>query len=144
MIIPDANLLLYAYNTDFPFHKKAENWWSKCLSGDESIGLCSVVLYSFVRVGTNTKAFEKPFSIEESIDHIRSWMQVPATEFISSEWDDFEKSMELLLQAGTGGNLTTDAQIASLGMKYQAVIHTADTDFVRFPEVKWVNPMLES
>jgi len=142
MIIPDANLLLYAYNSDSPFQKKAASWWAKCLSGDEAVGLCAVVLYSFIRVGTNSKAFEQPFSIDEAADHVVSWMGVPVTEFISGEVDDFEKSLDLLRQAGAGGNLTTDAQIASLSLKYNAVVHTADTDFARFPKVEWVNPVL--
>jgi toxin-antitoxin system PIN domain toxin len=144
MIIPDSNLLLYAYNSDVPFQKKAADWLSNILSGNETVGLCPVVLYSFIRIGTNPKAFTKPLSIEEATDHVLSWMEVPATEYISSELDDFSLSMDLLLQAGTGGNLTTDAQIAALGLKYQAVIHTADTDFVRFPKVKWHNPILET
>ena len=144
MIIPDANLLLYAYNSDSPFHKKAANWWESCLSGDESVGLCSVVLYSFIRIGTNAKAYEKPFTIDETAKHIRSWMEVPVTEFITGDDNDFEKSVELLIKAGTGGNLTTDAHIATLGVKYRAVIHTADTDFARFPGVRWMNPILES
>ena len=48
----------------------------------------------------------------------------------------------LLKEADTGGNLTTDTQIASLSQKYRAIVHTADTDFVRFPSVQWYNPIL--
>ncbi len=88
MIIPDANLLLCAYNSDSPFFKIAANWWEDCLSGDETVGLCAIVLSSFIRVGTNTKAFAKPLSIEEATDHVRSWLEVPITEFISGEIDD--------------------------------------------------------
>ena len=144
MIIPDANLLLYAYNSDSPFHKRAANWWESCLSGDESVGLCSAVLYSFIRIATSARVYQKPLTIEEASTHIRSWMDVAVTEFITGDYEEFEKSVELLLKAGAGGNLTTDAQIASLGIKYNAVIHSADSDFARFPEVNWVNPILEA
>ena len=43
----------------------------------------------------------------------------------------------LLLAAATsaGGNLVTDAQIAALAMSYRAVVHTADRDFLRFPDL---------
>ena len=144
MIIPDANLLLYAYNSDSPFHEEAAAWWENCLSSDEVVGLCEVVLFSFIRVGTNTKAFTAPLSIDEAVQHVRTWMQVPVTEYISGDLDDFEQSLDLLVQAGTGGNLTSDAHIAALSLKYRAVVHTADTDFVRFTKVKWHNPILES
>jgi len=35
MIVPDINLLLYAYDSDSPFHGKATAWWQACLSGDD-------------------------------------------------------------------------------------------------------------
>ncbi len=43
MIIPDINVLLYAYDTESPFHKKAAKWWAECLSGTEPVGLAAVV-----------------------------------------------------------------------------------------------------
>jgi toxin-antitoxin system PIN domain toxin len=143
MIVPDANLLLYAYDSDSPFNKVAKVWWSDCLSGNETIGLCEVVLYSFIRIGTNSKAFAKPFSIEEASSIALSWLAVPSTEVIAGEATDVERALALLQNAGTGGNLTTDAQIASLSLKYQAIVHTADTDFMRFPNVDWYNPILD-
>jgi len=100
------------------------------------------VLYSFIRVGTNAKAFAKPFSIEEVSSIVLSWLAVPSTELITGEALDVEQVLALLQNAGTGGNLTTDAQIASLSLKYQAIVHTADTDFMRFPNVDWYNPIL--
>jgi predicted nucleic acid-binding protein len=33
VIIPDANLLLYASDSSSPFHRAATAWWSGCLSG---------------------------------------------------------------------------------------------------------------
>jgi hypothetical protein len=38
MIVPDANLLLYAYDKTSPFHTKAKHWWEQCLSGYHSHG----------------------------------------------------------------------------------------------------------
>ena len=39
MIVSDVNLLLYAYDSDSPFHGKTVAWWQRCLSGPEPIGL---------------------------------------------------------------------------------------------------------
>ena len=60
MIIPDANLLLYAYDEASAFHLRAKSWWSTCLSGPEPVGLVAVVLFAFVRIGTSPKVFETP------------------------------------------------------------------------------------
>lgn len=54
---------------------------------------------------------------------------------------DVERALELLQGAGTGGNLTTDAQIAAIALRHRAIIHTADTDYARFPDVSWKNPL---
>jgi len=47
----------------------------------------------------------------------------------------------LLRAEGRGGNLTTDAHIAALALENNATVHTADTDFLRFRGVKWINPL---
>lgn len=43
---------------------------------------------------------------------------------------------------GSGGNLTTDAHLTALAVEHKAVSHTADTDFLRFGDVRWVNPLV--
>lgn len=35
MILPDVNLLVYAYNTDAPWHQQARRWWEICLDGSQ-------------------------------------------------------------------------------------------------------------
>jgi predicted nucleic acid-binding protein len=36
------------------------------------------------------------------------------------------------------------AQLASLALRYRAVVHTADSDFARFADVRWYNPLATS
>jgi len=33
MIIPDVDLLIYAYNDQDPRHQAAKTWWELCLNG---------------------------------------------------------------------------------------------------------------
>jgi predicted nuclease of predicted toxin-antitoxin system len=35
----------------------------------------------------------------------------------------------------------TDAQIAATAIEYDAVLHTADADFLRFQSLRWLNPI---
>jgi predicted nucleic acid-binding protein len=44
MILPDANLILYAYDLESPFHTVAAAWWTKCLGEAEPVGLAQVIL----------------------------------------------------------------------------------------------------
>lgn len=142
MILPDVNLLLYAYDASSPFHAKAAAWWSKCLSGTEAVGLATPVLFAFVRIGTSPRAFVRPLAIETAAAHIREWLQQPVAFLLEMYPQDVDRTLSLLCQAGTGGNLTSDAQIAALAIRHRAVVHTADPDFARFPEVTWKNPLL--
>ena len=142
MIVPDANLLLYAYDAASPFHSKAAAWWAACLSGREPIGLCSAVVFGFVRIGTSPKAFVKPLSIQEASGHVESWLKQPMVELLDLDAVDVRKALELLRAAGTGGNLATDAQLAAVSLRHRATVHTADSDFARFASVRWHNPLL--
>lgn len=37
MILPDLNILLYAYNPHMPQHATAHQWWEKMVNGDELV-----------------------------------------------------------------------------------------------------------
>jgi toxin-antitoxin system PIN domain toxin len=142
MIVPDANLLLYAYDSTSRFHSRAASWWKDCLEGTEPVGLCAVVLFAFLRISTSRSVFVDPMTIEEASARIRSWIERTITEFLVTQEADVLQALRWLESAGSGGNLTTDAQIASIAYRHRATVHTADTDFGRFPDVRWKNPIL--
>ena len=141
MIIPDINLLLYVYDSDSPFQTKAAAWWQRCLSGTETVGLPPVVVFGFVRIGTSARVFQNPMTIAEASEHVRSWLAQPVAQILESGPDHTGQVLKLLEALGTAGNLVTDAQIAALTSEYGAVLHTADADFLRFPGLRWFNPI---
>jgi hypothetical protein len=141
MIIPDINLLLYAYDASSPFHTKAAAWWQGCLSGTEPVGLLPVVLFGFVRIGTNVRAFLNPLAPSEAAKHVRSWLEQPPVELLDPGPGHVECVLKLLEGLGTAGNLVTDAQIAAATLDQDAVLHTTDTDFIRFGTLRWFNPL---
>jgi toxin-antitoxin system PIN domain toxin len=141
MTIPDVNLLLYAYDSESPSHARAAAWWRGCLSGVDPVGLLPVVVFGFVRVATSARAFRRPLSTADAVAHVRSWAHRPVTQVLECGPDDVEKALGLLQQVGAAGNLVTDAQIAAAAIEHHAVVHTSDADFVRFPGVRWFNPI---
>jgi toxin-antitoxin system PIN domain toxin len=141
VIIPDLNLLLYAYNPTRPEHGPALKWWEDCLSSEEPVGLAHVVVFGFARLATMAKVFNPPLSVTAANGHIRAWLAQPNVQIITPADGHTDRVLDLLEQAGLGGNLVTDAQLAALAIEHHAVLHTADTDFLRFPGVRWLNPL---
>jgi toxin-antitoxin system PIN domain toxin len=141
VILPDANLLLYAYDASSPFHRVCSNWWSKTLDGRELVGVCVPVLFAFVRISTSPRAFTRPLTIDEAAENVTKWLEQPSVQLLELQPADIHRALALLHQAGTGGNLTTDAQVAALALRLAAVVHTADTDYERFPNLNWYNPI---
>ena len=142
MIVPDANLLLYAYDSESPFHAAASRWWAALLSGVEPVGLCPVVVFAFLRLSTHGKVFDRPLTVGEAAQRIASWLARPNVRLLVAGPGHIEAVTRLLTKAGTAGNLVTDAQIAALALEYGATVHSADTDFVRLTGVSWENPLL--
>lgn len=140
MILPDVNILIHAVNTDSPRNKHICLWWDDCLSGPTPVYLSWAVILGFVRIITNRRIFDSPLSLERASDYIKSWLSQPSVRTISprdGHWDLVEK---LLKEAGTAGNLTTDAHIAALAIQWDCIVYSTDADFARFPDVKWRQP----
>ena len=141
MIVPDINLLIYAYDTSSPFHAAAAAWWTDCLSGEEPVGLAPVVLFGFVRISTLSRVFLHPLTTAEAAGLVRSWLDQPVAQILEPTADHVGQVLHLLEAIGTAGNLVTDAQLASLAIAHDAVLHTSDADFLRFPGLRWINPL---
>ena len=141
MIVPDVNLLLYAYDAQSRFHAAAAAWWQACLSGSEPVGLAPVVVFGFVRISTSARVFEHPMTPSEAANHVRGWLAQPVVQLLEPHADHIERVLALLESLGTAANLVTDAQIAALVLESDAVLHTTDTDFLRFAALRWTNPL---
>lgn len=144
MILPDVNLLLYAYDESSPFHAESKTWCENIFSEERPVVLLPVVIFGFVRISTHPRVFKEPLTVSEAAAHVRSWLarrQVRLHEMLE---EDVESALMMLQTAGTAGNLTTDAQIASTAQRLDAVVHTADLDFGRFSGVRFVNPLVRT
>lgn len=140
MIVPDINLLVYAHNSQSLNHHVATRWWEGLLNGSERIGLPWAVSTGFVRVITNPTVME-PLPALEAVDYVRHWLQHPHIAPIDpgpGYLDYFRQNVEVV---GIGRNLVPDAHIAALAMEHQAELHSNDSDFGRFPGLRWRNPL---
>ena len=141
MILVDANVLLYAEDQLSPHHVMAREWWDAQLSGASPVCLCWTVLGAFIRIGTNPRVFEHPLSLDQALSRVQSWLDQPCTRIIhptDRHWIVFQK---MLVEGQAVANLVTDAHLAALASEHGCELVSTDTDFSRFPGVKWRNPL---
>ena len=142
MIIPDANLLLYAYDSESTFFAPARSWWTECLNGTQPVGLCHAVVFAFIRISTNPRVYANPISLDAAARQVETWCTRRITRNLVPGEGHHSAVLDLLRAAGsTGGNLVTDAQIAAIALAYRGEVHTADQDFRRFPGLKCRFPL---
>ena len=141
MIVPDINLLVYAYNDGAPHHGTASRWWEGLVNGAERVGVPWIVSTGFVRLMTHPRAVAAPISPVDAIAHVRDWFRYAHVSPINPGAEHLTHVQRNLEAAGVAGNLVTDAHIAALAMEYQAEVHSNDSDFTRFPGLRWRNPL---
>ena len=141
MIVPDVNLLVFAYNVQAPHHAAARHWWDGLLNGNEPVGLPWAVSTGFVRIITNPRAVDFPLSPQEAVRHVRDWLNLPHVSPLNPGASHLLHLERNLAVAGSGANLVPDAHIAALAIEYGAELHSNDSDFAKFPGLRWRNPL---
>ena len=141
MIVPDLNLLLYAYNDASPHYAAARSWWSALLNGTEPVGISWSVAVGFVRLTTGPHVMGEAATPELAIDTVEEWFQLPHVRPLEPGPEHLPRMRRMLASTGTGGNLVMDAHLAALALEHEAEVHTNDSDFGRFPGLRWRNPL---
>ena len=144
MIVPDANLLIYAHDRSAPQHDAAKRWWEATLSNREWVGVPWVVLLAFTRLMTHPTICAQPLSVAAVRELVDQWFAVDSVQVLQLSPFARPRFFDLLEQAGHGGNLSTDALIALYALEHSGTVYSNDRDFDRFPGLKWVNPIPNS
>jgi toxin-antitoxin system PIN domain toxin len=141
LILIDANLLLYAYHSGSPRHRKSREWLEDVLSGSETVRFAWLTLWAFLRIATHPRVFDHPLTLSETRAAISSWLEQPNVGIA----DPGERHWEIVQRLADGGQaigpLVMDAVLAAIAIEHGATLCTTDRDFSRFPELKWTNPI---
>lgn len=140
MILPDVNVLIYAFRTDAPDHKRYRDWLDGVVNGPAAYGISPQVLCSVIRITSHPRIYADPSSVEEGLRFAQVLLDQPNATVVvpkTQHWKIFEQCCRA---SGATGNLTQDAWFAALAIEWGCEWITLDRDYSRFPDVKWRTP----
>lgn len=141
MILPDVNVLLYAFRSDAPDHARFRDWLETAVDSEHAFALSELVLSGFLRVATHPRVFDPPAPLEDALafcDALRKRPNcVPVTPG-PALWDIFTR---LARESGAKGNIVPDAYLAALAIESGCEWVTTDRDYSRFAGLRWRHPL---
>lgn len=140
-MIVDANLLLYAVDSRSPFHSAAAAFLTGRLNGATRIGLPWPSLCAFLRLVTNPRVVGQPLAPATAWRVVEDWLDADPVWIPTPTARHAEVLGGLITRHHLGGGVIHDAHLAALAIEHGVPVVSADTDFARFPEVVWINPL---
>ena len=67
MILPDVNVLLYAFRRDAARHGDYRSWLENVVNGEAAYGISPQVLASVIRIGTHRRIYVHPSTTREAL-----------------------------------------------------------------------------
>lgn len=146
MIVPDVNLLLYAYRAESLQHEVARRWWESLLNGSEEVGIPWAVSMGFARVMSNPRISRNAVPPLEAVGYTREWFELDHIRPLNPGERHLQILRDLLdATSGTASvaaaNRVPDAHIAAIALEHDSELHSSDADFARFPGLRWRNPL---
>lgn len=140
MKLPDANVLLYAVNSDARHHESCRRWLDSALSGTDTIAFSWMPLLAFIRLSTKVGLFPRPLSTENAFNQGDEWLAAAAAVVVEPTGAHSRIVRQLLAPVGVGGNLVSDAHLAALAVEHKCIVVSYDNDFDRFEGIKRETP----
>jgi uncharacterized protein len=136
----DANILLYAYDSNSHQHSICRSWLDATLNSEETIALPWQTLLAFVRIATNPRAVRQPLSGPDACGIVNSWLDRLNVAVVGAGdrfWEIFQAQVS---DAQVSGPLVTDAALAALAFENGATLCSTDSDFRRLRGLKLLDP----
>src|SRR5687767_14276888 len=105
VILPDVNVLVYAYREDAPKHEPYRRWLEDVVTGNEAYGLSDLVLAGFLRVVTHPGVFVPPSPIDHALEFAEALRSHPNCVHIAPGQRHWEVFTRLCHDARAKGNL---------------------------------------
>lgn len=141
MILVDANLLIYSFDTASPHHAGAHHWFDGQLRGSSSIGIPWESSAAFLRIVTNPRIYESAVTTAQAWRQVQEWLASDVVWVPLPTERHVTILGELLSMPGIRANLVPDAHLAALAISHGLTLCSADAGFARFPGLRWTNPL---
>jgi len=142
MLLPDVNVLLYAHRRDSTDdHPRYAAWLTDLATGPEPFALSTLTLGGLVRIATNPRVFRRPSRLDEVFTFIEELTARPTSRTVSPGREHLAIFRQLCEAAGASGKLVADAQHAAVAIEHGCTLVTTDSDFDRFPGLRWEHPL---
>jgi len=144
MLLPDVNVLIYSHRTDScDDHAAYAEWLMGLATGHEPFALSSLALAGVVRIVTNPRIFKRPSTLDEVFAFIGELVARPTARVIHPGPQHLEIFEDLCRRSRAGAKLVADAQHAAVAVEHGCTMVTTDSDFDRFPGLRWQHPLRE-
>lgn len=145
MIAVDTNLLVYAADSDSPWQSRAESLLVELAEGQAPWALVWPCIHEFLGVITNPRIYKnKALPTAKAFDHAERWMESPSVRLIGESAGYWLRLRHLMEEGKIVGPMVHDAKIASICLHHGVdVLWSADRDFLRFPQLKTINPLVK-
>jgi toxin-antitoxin system PIN domain toxin len=140
MILPDVNILLYAFRRDSARHNEYYNWLDQTVNGDAPFGIAPQTLASLVRISTHPRIYLNPSDLDEALGFCDTIVEAPNCTIVQPRERHWRIFTDLCRQARVKGNLAQDAWFAALAIESGCEWITTDRDYARFPRLRWREP----
>lgn len=137
----DVNLLLLAVDRSSHHHERARTWLTRQLNGKRRVGIPWPTLTGFLRIVTHPRALQHPLGPREAMGFVDAWLSLDLVWIPQPGPSHAELIGALVAEHDLRGNLIPDAHLAALALEHGLTVCSTDTDFARFGEVSWQNPI---
>jgi toxin-antitoxin system PIN domain toxin len=137
VILPDVNILLYAFRSDAENHAAYRSWLEEVINSEKAYGMSPQVVASVIRIATHPRVYARPDSLADVLAFAKVVLDQPHCQIIEPgprHWGIFTK---LCQRANAYGNLVPDAWLAALAIESGCEWITNDRDYARFPGLQW-------
>lgn len=140
MILPDVNMLLYAYDRGSKFHANARAWLEDVLA-NEQVFFSWHTITGFLRIATSPSILTNPVPLEAAVQQVSEWLELENTHLVALEKKNWPLFAKILKDSQSTGNLVMDAHLAAMAASCGAAVASTDRDFGRFDRIQLINPV---
>ena len=141
MILPDVNVLIYAFRQGVPQHEVCRRWLDRVVGDETRFGISPLALAAVVRITTNARTYAPPAPRSRlPLGYCDNLLGSPIARSSNRAERHFEIFKRLCVETSTRGPRVTDAWYAALAIEWGCEWVTLDRDYARFPGLKFSAP----